>query len=158
MAECSLDTLLRSLQSVLVAAQEHVMRRHEASLRRLLDAHATGETRGKPLMFSLPARGPKGTAYETVPLPLASFREHRLLQISKLSLEFDCELEQRRRPDTPDLDEVVMRVAGKGRRQRKDLYRVQITFSGTRSPRGEVRVDGMLLTEIAPAPDNREDE
>lgn len=149
MGKRSFDDLLLAFQSALVAAQESLRIRREEAIRRMSAADETGgASRSSFFTFAIPQKGTDGDTYEMLPLPVASFRAQHRPRISMLSLEFECELKEKRLPGASHRYSLVIVARNQRRWWHQKRRRMQIVFHGTDHPSGEVRIDGKLLVEI----------
>ena len=145
----SFDDLLQAFQSALVAAQDSLRIRREEAIRRMSEAGEIGGlSRSSFFTFAIPQKGTDGDTYEMLPLPVASFRAQHRPRISMLSLEFECELTEKRLPGASRRYSLVIVARNQKRWWHKNRRRMQIVFHGTDRPAGEVRIDGKLLVEI----------
>ena len=148
MGNRSFDDLLQAFQLALVAAQDALRIRHEEAVRRRCKADETGGSRSSFFTFAIPRQGADGDTYEVLPLPVSSFRAHHRSRISMLSLEFECELKEKRLPGASRRYSLVIVARNQRKWWHKKRRRMQIVFHGTDRPFGEVRIDGKLLVEI----------
>lgn len=148
MGNRSFDDLLQAFQAALVAAQESLRIRREESIRRMCEADEPGGSRSSFFTFAIPQKGMDGDTYEMLPLPVSSFRAHHRPRISMLSLEFECDLKEKRLPGASRCYSLVIMAGNQRRWWHKKQRRMQIVFHGTDRPSGEVRIDGKLLVEI----------
>ena len=145
----SFDDLLQAFQSALIAAQDSLRIRREEADRRMFEAgEIGGVSRSSFFTFVIPQKGTDGDTYEVLPLPVSSFRAHHRPRISMLSLEFECELKEKRLPGASRRYSLVIVARNQRRWWHKNRRRMQIVFHGTDRPAGEVRIDGKLLVEI----------
>jgi len=145
----SFDDLLQAFQSALIAAQDSLRIRREEADRRMFEAgEIGGVSRSSFFTFVIPQKGMDGDTYEVLPLPVSSFRAHHRPRISMLSLEFECELKEKRLPGASRRYSLVIVARNQRRWWHKNRRRMQIVFHGTDRPAGEVRIDGKLLVEI----------
>ncbi|MHB1226224.1 MAG: hypothetical protein ACYC0O_01715 [Desulfurivibrionaceae bacterium] len=145
----SFDDLLQAFQSALIAAQDSLRIRREEADRRMFEAGEIGGlSRSSFFTFVIPQKGTDGDTYEVLPLPVSSFRAHHRPRISMLSLEFECELKEKRLPGASRRYSLVIVARNQRRWWHKNRRRMQIVFHGTDRPAGEVRIDGKLLVEI----------
>ena len=148
MVNRSFDDLLHAFQAALVTAQDSLRIRREEAGRRMYEVDETGGARSSFFTFAIPQKGTDGDIYEVLPLPVSSFRAHHRPRISMLSLEFECDLQEKILPGSSRRYSLVI-VARKQRRWwHKKRRRMQIVFHGTGRPSGEVRIDGKLFVEI----------
>jgi len=148
MGNRSFDDLLQAFQSALVAAQDSLRIRREEAVRRMCKADGTDGSRSSFFTFAIPRQGADGDTYEVVPLPVSSFRAHHRPRISMLSLEFECELKEKRLPGASRRYSLVIVARNQRRWWHKKRRRMQIVFHGTDHPSGEVSIDGKLFVEI----------
>lgn len=149
MGNRSFDDLLLAFQSALVAAQESLRIRREEAIRRMYEAEEIGgASRSSFFTFAIPQKGADGDTYEVLPLPVSSFRAQHRPRISMLSLEFECELTEKRLPGASRRYSLVIVARNQRRWWHKKRRRMQIVFHGIDHPTGEVRIDGKLLVEI----------
>ncbi len=144
------DDLIRAFQWAFVSSRDTLEKRHEETLRRICEGNENVDSRSPYLIFSLPRTGVDTDEYETVTLPMSSFRERRRPQISMLSLEFECELKEKRPSDASRSKKMVMNIRKRTGASRKNWRRVLIVFQSADRYSGEVRVDGELLMEVPP--------
>lgn len=145
----SFDDLLQAFQSALIAAQDSLRIRREEADRRMFEAgEIGGVSRSSFFTFVIPQKGTDGDTYEVLPLSVSSFRAHHRPRISMLSLEFECELKEKRLPGASRRYSLVIVARNQRRWWHKNRRRMQIVFHGTDRPAGEVRIDGKLLVEI----------
>ena len=114
----------------------------------MYEANETGGSRSSFFTFAIPQQGADGDTYEVVPLPVSSFRTCHRPRISMLSLEFECELQEKRLSGASHRYSLVIVARNQRRWWQKKRRRMQIVFHGTDRPFGEVRMDGKLLVEI----------
>lgn len=146
MKDRSFDELLQAIQSAIITAQDALKKRHEEKIRQIYKIDKTVSA-GTPIFsFNIPQQGAEDK-YETLRLPASSFRKYRNAQISSLSLEFECELSEKRFPDASKLYALTIKD-NKKRWQRKKFQQMQIIFNGVDEPSGEVRIEGKVLMEI----------
>jgi hypothetical protein len=150
MGNRSFDDLLQAFQSALVAAQDSLRIRSEEAVRQMCKADGTGGSRSSFFTFAIPRQGADGDTYEVLPLPISSFRAHHRPRISMLSLEFECDLKEKRLPGASRRYSLVIVARNQRRWWHKKRRRMQIVFHGSGRPSGEVRIDGKLLVEIPP--------
>lgn len=148
MGNRSFDDLLQAFQAALAAAQDSLRIRREEAIRRMCEADETGGTGSSFFTFAIPQQGTDGDKYEVLPLPASSFRAHHRSRISMLSLEFECDLKEKRLPGASRRYSLVIVARNQRRWWHKKRRRMQIVFHGTERPSGEVRIDGKLLVEI----------
>ncbi|MFA6464495.1 MAG: hypothetical protein WCT30_01985 [Desulfurivibrionaceae bacterium] len=149
MGNRSFDDLLQAFQSALAAAQDSLRIRREEAIRRMSEAgEIGGASRSSFFTFAIPQKGSDGATYEVLPLPVSSFRTCHRPRISMLSLEFECELKEKRLPGASRRYSLVIVARNQRRWWHKSRRRMQIVFHGTDRPSGEVRIDGKLLVEI----------
>lgn len=144
----SFDDLLQAFQSALVTAQDSLRIRNEEAVRRRCAAEDIGGGRSAFYTFVIPQNGMDGNKYEVLPLPVSSFRAHHRPRISMLSLEFECDLIEKRLPGASRRYSLVIEARNQKRWWNKKRRRMQIVFHGNDHPSGEVRIDGKLLIEI----------
>lgn len=149
MGNRSFDDLLQAFQSALVAAQDSLRIRREEAIRRMFEAgEIAGSSCSSFFTFAIPQKGTDGDTYAMLPLPVSSFRAQHRPRISMLSLEFECELTEKRLPGASRRYSLVIVARNQRRWWHKNRRRMQIVFHGTDRPSGEVRIDGKLLVEI----------
>ena len=148
MANRSFDDLVQAFQFALVTAQDAVQIRHEETVRRRCEADEIVGSRSSFFTFAIPQHGTDGDAYEVLPLPVSSFRAHHRSRISMLSLEFECELQEKILPGATRRYSLAIVTGNQGRWWQKKRRRMQIVFHGTDRSSGEIRIDGKLLAEI----------
>ena len=149
MGNRSFDDLLQAFQSALAAAQDSLRIRREEAIRRMSEAgEIGGASRSSFFTFAIPQKGSDGDIYEVLPLPVSSFRAQHRPRISMLSLEFECELKEKRLSGASRRYSLVIVARNQKRWWHKKRRRMQIVFHGTDRPSGEVRIDGKLLVEI----------
>lgn len=144
----SFDDLLKAFQSALVTAQESLRIRSEEAVRRRCAAEDIGGGRSAFYTFVIPQNGMDGNKYEVLPLPVSSFRAHHRPRISMLSLEFECDLKEKKILGASRRYSLAIPARNQRRWWHKNRRRMQIVFHGTDHPSGEVRIDGRLLVEI----------
>jgi len=148
MANNSFNDLLQAFQSALVTAQDALRKRREEAVRRMYEIDETGTERSPVFGFSIPRNGTDKVEYEMFSLPASSFRAHHPSQLSMLSLEFACELAEKKLSGAARAYTLVIKASMKRRWWQKKRRRMQIVFDGSHPPSGEVRIDGELLMDI----------
>lgn len=148
MGNGTFDDLLQAFQSALITAQDSLRIRREEAIRRMCEADEVGGARSSFFTFAIPRKGTDGDTYELLPLPVSSFRAHHRSRISMLSLEFECELKEKKVPGVPRRYSLTIVARNQRRWWHKKRRRMQLVFWGTDRPSGEVRIDGKLLAEI----------
>lgn len=144
----SFDDLLQAFQSALVTAQNSLRIRSEEAVRRRCVAEEIDGGRSAFYTFVIPQNGMDGNKYEVLPLPVSSFRAHHRPRISMLSLEFECDLIEKKLPGASRRYSLVIEARNQKRWWSKKRRRMQIVFHGNDHPSGEVRIDGKLLVKI----------
>lgn len=147
MGNKSFDDLLQAIQSALVAAQDTMNKRRKEAGRRMYEVDETGAARSPVFAFAVP-RGADKDENVMFSLPASSFRVYHRPRISMLSLEFTCELKEKKLPGIAPAYTLAVKASQKGWWQRKNRRRMRIVFDGTDRPSGEVRLDGELLMVI----------
>ncbi len=144
------DDLLLALRSSLTAAQVALKKRKDESACVTGGVDETGVTRAPVLSFAIPKAGAAGDEYETLTLPLSSFHDRDRPRISTLSLEFECELKEKKLSVFSGDRGMVMKIRKSSGAHGGKRRKVRIVFHGAERPFGEVRVDGELLMVIPP--------
>ncbi len=134
----------------MTAAQEALEKSREEPDRATRGFDDTGRLETPVLSFAIPKAGASGDEYETLTLPTASFRDRRRPRLATLSLEFECELKEKRLSCFSRARGMVMRIRKNSGSHGGKRRRMVIVFRGTKRPFGEVRVDGELLMAIPP--------
>lgn len=148
MGNRSFDDLLQAFQFALVTAQESLrVRGEEAGQRRDEEDKAEG-ARSSFYTFAIPQNGADGEQYEMLPLPVSSFRAYPRPRIAMLSLEFECDLQEKKIPGAARRYSLVIAVRRQRRWWHRKRRRMQIVFHGTDRAPGEVRINGKLLAHI----------
>lgn len=151
MGNKSFDDLLQAIQSALFSARDAMNKKREEAVRRMYEVDETGAARSPVFAFSVPRNGTDNDENVMFSLPASSFRMYQRPQISLLSLEFECELKEKKISDVSPAYTLLIKAGKKGWWRRKKRRRMRIVFDGMDQPSGEVRLDGELLMEI-PAP------
>ncbi len=150
MGNKSFDDLLQAIQSALFTAQDTMNKRREEAVRRMYEVDETGAARSPVFAFSVPRDGTDKGDNVMFSQPASSFRMYQRPQISMLSLEFECELKEKKISGVSPAYTLAIKASKKGWWRRKNRRRMRIVFDGTDQPSGEVRLDGELLMEIPP--------
>jgi len=145
MEKVSFDELLQAVHSALVTAQQSLKSRREQAREGRDGAKGSEEGHASVFTFAVPRLGSEGDQYETLTLPVSSFRQQRRPQITMLSLSFDCELDEERFPGAARVFRVILGPEGDRPRRRNRRRKMQVILHGTDSPCGEVLLDGDVL-------------
>lgn len=148
MGENSFDDLLLAVQSALVAAQDALKTRQDEMLGWKHEVDDNSASRSPVFTFAVPLTGSDKVEYEMIRLPASSFRMYNQPRISMLSLEFECELKEKKISGSTRAYTLVIKAGKRGWLRRKKRRRMRMVFDATDRSSGEVRLDGELLMEI----------
>lgn len=152
----SFDALIDALSSSVSDVQKSLTKKQCGELRRVYSDES-----GKALTwtFYVPSGDGCEEHYTPIEIPLLSLRSNYALQLTQLSVEFDCDLQAVSKKEIHGLTDLeiapaqtagglVMRLCDVGRRCSKLWAHIKIRVAGRDELNAEVSVNGRLLKKI----------
>ncbi len=142
MTTCALDTLIFALQDAVIDANLAIRRRRETKL-------ASGKSDGTEhvaMQVQIPQSPAQDAPCTAVTIPLSQFRDHRVPNITMMSIEFDCRLHflRQRNKSIP----VLTMSLDKPRFAwlfRKLSHHVRISYVSTNAWQPQLEIDGRVV-------------
>jgi hypothetical protein len=148
MAIYDLDFVIEALHSAFCNAQSAVRRQQEAILQRVIDVGEDGEPKYLTWMCRLPSGDGGERAYEMVRMPFACLRSSEMMDVSELSMEFDCDIRKPQEQGLLNSNQLIVLPRRITKKRNEHTHSMRITLIGECGGEGNVTVDGMVLKGV----------
>ncbi len=145
MAVNDLNAVIKGMQSCLGRAQRRLDQRQDRLLQQLIDVGKDGKPKSLSWVSRLPSGDGGQRTYELVRLPWASLRSAEAMQITSVSVAFDCHISQDQPPATTQPPALTVIPVGKAKIKSPRAHRMSITLSGVDGIHDEISVDDHLI-------------
>jgi hypothetical protein len=147
MAGYDLDDLIRALQSTVGKPRRTLRRQQEEILQQIIDLGEDGEPKYLTWVCWLPSGAGGERRYEMVRIPWAGLRSTEMMEISELSVEFNCKIRETQPQEVSNLSNLTVVPIGRSKKHKDKTHSIKIALRGPEGGEGEVTVDGVVLKE-----------
>jgi hypothetical protein len=147
MAGYDLDDLIRALQSTVGKPRRTLRRQQEEILQQIIDLGEDGEPKYLTWVCWLPSGAGGERRYEMMRIPWAGLRSTEMMEISELSVEFNCNIRETQPQEVSNLSNLTVVPIRRSKKHKDKAHSIKITLRGPEGGEGEVTVDGVVLKE-----------
>ncbi len=147
MAGYDLDDLIRALQSTVGKPQRTLRRQQEEILQQIIDLGEDGKPKYLTWVCWLPSGAGGEHPYEMMRIPWAGLRSTEMMEISELSVEFNCKIRETQPQEVSNLSNLTVVPIRRSKKHKDKAHSIKITLRDPEGGEGEVTVDGVVLKE-----------
>lgn len=146
MAGYDLDDLIRALQSTVGRPRRTLRRQQQEILQQIIDLAEDGEPKYLTWVCWLPSGAGGERRYEMMRIPWAGLRSTEMMEISELSVEFNCKIRETQPQEVSNLSNLTVIPIRRSKKHKDKAHSIKIALRGE-GGEGDVTVDGVVLKE-----------